>query len=282
MPATRDDLMAMLDRLGIATTTVEHPPLFTVEKVAGAARRDSRRPHQEPVPQGQEGRALPGHRARGRRHRPEAPPPPDRRLRPRLLRQAGAADGDARRAARRGHAVRRDQRHRRPASRSSSTPRWWPTTAINCHPLVNTATTTIAAADLLAFLRATGHEPRIRRRLRSSRRPRPNCENRRPPLHIWPGTSSNRRIPPKATDRFHEHDMTDGCAAGPAAKAGNGADLDQGHHHPDLRQGRPRGIAPPAGAGRFLGAVVRPLQDAVADHREGGHAPPRARSAWSR
>ena len=32
---------------------------------------------------------------------------------------------------------------------------------INCHPLVNTATTTIAAADLLAFVRATGHEPKI-------------------------------------------------------------------------------------------------------------------------
>ena len=32
---------------------------------------------------------------------------------------------------------------------------------INCHPLVNTATTTIAAADLIGFVRATGHEPLI-------------------------------------------------------------------------------------------------------------------------
>lgn len=32
---------------------------------------------------------------------------------------------------------------------------------INCHPLVNTATTSIARDDLLRFLRATGHEPRI-------------------------------------------------------------------------------------------------------------------------
>jgi Ala-tRNA(Pro) deacylase len=32
---------------------------------------------------------------------------------------------------------------------------------VNCHPLVNTATTSIAAADLLSFVRATGHEPRI-------------------------------------------------------------------------------------------------------------------------
>lgn len=32
---------------------------------------------------------------------------------------------------------------------------------INCHPLVNTATTTIASPDLLKFLRATGHEPLV-------------------------------------------------------------------------------------------------------------------------
>ncbi len=32
---------------------------------------------------------------------------------------------------------------------------------INCHPLVNTATTTIRSDDLLRFLRATGHEPRV-------------------------------------------------------------------------------------------------------------------------
>lgn len=32
---------------------------------------------------------------------------------------------------------------------------------VNCHPLVNTATTTIRSADLLAFVRATGHEPLV-------------------------------------------------------------------------------------------------------------------------
>jgi Ala-tRNA(Pro) deacylase len=32
---------------------------------------------------------------------------------------------------------------------------------VNAHPLRNTATTGIASADLLRFLRATGHEPRI-------------------------------------------------------------------------------------------------------------------------
>jgi Ala-tRNA(Pro) deacylase len=32
---------------------------------------------------------------------------------------------------------------------------------INAHPLTNEATTSIAAADLIAFARATGHEPMI-------------------------------------------------------------------------------------------------------------------------
>jgi Ala-tRNA(Pro) deacylase len=33
--------------------------------------------------------------------------------------------------------------------------------SINAHPLTNTATTTIATGDLMAFLRATGHEPEV-------------------------------------------------------------------------------------------------------------------------
>jgi Ala-tRNA(Pro) deacylase len=32
---------------------------------------------------------------------------------------------------------------------------------VNCHPLVNTATTSIPGPDLLAFFRATGHEPLV-------------------------------------------------------------------------------------------------------------------------
>ena len=32
---------------------------------------------------------------------------------------------------------------------------------INCHPLVNTMTTSLRRDDLLKFLKATGHEPRI-------------------------------------------------------------------------------------------------------------------------
>ena len=32
---------------------------------------------------------------------------------------------------------------------------------VNFHPLVNTATTTVKSSDLVAFIRATGHEPEI-------------------------------------------------------------------------------------------------------------------------
>lgn len=32
---------------------------------------------------------------------------------------------------------------------------------VNCHPLVNTATTSIAPGDLVRFMRETGHEPAI-------------------------------------------------------------------------------------------------------------------------
>lgn len=34
---------------------------------------------------------------------------------------------------------------------------------INCHPLANHATTSIAPDDLVRFVRATGHEPVIAR-----------------------------------------------------------------------------------------------------------------------
>jgi Ala-tRNA(Pro) deacylase len=34
-------------------------------------------------------------------------------------------------------------------------------TRVNFHPLVNSMTTTVDRDDLVAFLRATGHEPRV-------------------------------------------------------------------------------------------------------------------------
>lgn len=46
---------------------------------------------------------------------------------------------------------------------------------VNAHPLVNTATTTIRPGDLVAFIRATGHEPAILKVAAQS----PNQEARR-------------------------------------------------------------------------------------------------------
>lgn len=44
---------------------------------------------------------------------------------------------------------------------------------VNFHPLVNTMTTTLGRDDLVAFLRATGHEPRILRLPEPGRSPEP-------------------------------------------------------------------------------------------------------------
>jgi Ala-tRNA(Pro) deacylase len=160
MPATRNDLMAYLAGLGISVATVEHPPLFTVEQsqalrgeIPGAhtknlflkdkkgalflvtaeedAAIDLKHIHHRI---GASGRVSFGN--------------------PTLLMEVlgvpagavtpfGAINDTAGRvtvvldAALIANAL------------------------INCHPLENTATTTIAAAGLLAFLAATGHEPRI-------------------------------------------------------------------------------------------------------------------------
>lgn len=160
MPATRDDLMAYLAGLGISVNTVEHPPLFTVEQ----------------------SRALRG----------EIPGAHTKNLF--LKDKKGAlflvtAEEDA--------AIDLKHIHHRigasgrvsfgnptllmdvlgvPAGAVTplgaiNDPEGRVTVIldaalvanalINCHPLENTATTTIASADLLAFLVATGHEPRI-------------------------------------------------------------------------------------------------------------------------
>ena len=44
-------------------------------------------------------------------------------------------------------------------SNASSMQGLWNMRSINAHPLVNDATTSIAAGDLLGFVKATGHEP---------------------------------------------------------------------------------------------------------------------------
>jgi Ala-tRNA(Pro) deacylase len=161
MPATRADLAACLEELGIVTLTVEHPPLHTVE----------------------ESQALRGEIAGGHTKNLFLKDKKDRiylvvaeedaavdmktlhkvigsaRLsfgRPELLVELfgvvpgsvtpfGAINDTAGRVS-----VILDEglmRHER----------------LNFHPLENTATTTINRDDLVAFLRHTGHEPQIMR-----------------------------------------------------------------------------------------------------------------------
>ena len=58
--------------------------------------------------------------------------------------------------------------------------------------------------------------------------------------------------------------------AGGARSAQRRSRAGQGQRHPELHAGRDPGVAQPAGDRRFLGALVRPLQAARADHRAGG------------
>jgi Ala-tRNA(Pro) deacylase len=159
MPAGRRDLIDFLDGLGIATTTVEHPPLFTVEQsralrgeIAGGhtknlflkdkkdafflvvaeedAEIDLKTLHQRiGSARLSFGRAEPLMELLG--------------VVPGAVTPFGVINDTGRRVA-----VVLDQgllRH----------------DVLNFHPLTNDATTSIARDDLLRFLGATGHEPRV-------------------------------------------------------------------------------------------------------------------------
>jgi Ala-tRNA(Pro) deacylase len=162
MPATPEDLIAYLESLGIATSTVEHPPLHTVEEAralrgdlaGGHAKNlfvkdkksrlfllvlgedteiDLKRAHEKIGAQGRVsfGAAELLEEVWG--------------VKPGAVTPFGAINDRAGRVT-----VVLDaelMRHDR----------------VNFHPLVNTRTTGLASADLIAFLRATGHEPILAR-----------------------------------------------------------------------------------------------------------------------
>lgn len=160
MPASPDDLFALLDRLGIAHSTVEHPPLFTVEEsqslrgeIAGGhsknlfvkdkksrlflitaredARLDLKRVH-EAI--GGSGRVSFGsgellEEVWG--------------VKPGSVTPFGAInDRDGRVTVVLERALLEED-------------------PVNFHPLVNTATTSLTSVGLVAFLRETGHEPLV-------------------------------------------------------------------------------------------------------------------------
>src|SRR6266566_3554265 len=160
MPATPDDLFALLDRLGIAHKTVTHPALFTVEQ----------------------SRALRGTIAGGHtknlflRDKKGSlfllSALEDAVIELKSLHRRLAASGrfsfgpaDLMRAtlgiepgAVTPFAAMNDSERRVSVVLDAGLMRH---ETVNCHPLVNTMTTSIAGADLLRFLEATGHPPRI-------------------------------------------------------------------------------------------------------------------------
>jgi Ala-tRNA(Pro) deacylase len=160
MPATPDDLFAFLDRLGIAYATVRHAPLFTVE----------------------ESRALRGQIAgghtknlflkdkRGALYLVVAPE--DAAIELKSLHRALGASG------RFSFGAAELMRETLGVEPGSVTPfaalndtagqvtvvldaAMMAQATLNFHPLVNTMTTSIGRDDLVRFLAATGHRPRI-------------------------------------------------------------------------------------------------------------------------
>jgi Ala-tRNA(Pro) deacylase len=160
MPATPDELLATLDRLGIAHRTVSHVPLFTVEQ-SRALRGQIPGGHTKNLFLKDKKDALflvtaledaaielkSLHRllgASGRFSFGSAD----------LLREAlGIEPGAVTPFAAMNDGARRVTVVLDAGLMTHDT--------INCHPLVNTMTTSLARADLVKFLEATGHPPRI-------------------------------------------------------------------------------------------------------------------------
>lgn len=160
MPLTSDELLSFLDRLGIATVTVDHPPLFSVDQsrhlrgeIPGTHTKnlflvdrkdrlflvaaeesavvDLKRLHQKI---GASGRLSFG--------KPDA-----------MSAALGIEPGSVT-----PFAAINDKENRVTIVIDNALSMRDP---LNFHPLVNTRTTRIAAADLVRFLEAVGHPPRI-------------------------------------------------------------------------------------------------------------------------
>ncbi|MBV1695014.1 MAG: prolyl-tRNA synthetase associated domain-containing protein [Hyphomicrobiales bacterium] len=161
MPATRSDLFQRLDALGIKTQTVEHEAVFTVA--------ESDRLHRE-IPGGHT-KNLFLKDAKGRLWLivAESHTEVDLKTIHRSLGAARFSFGNAdllmevlgvTPGSVTALALVNDTAGRVSVVVDEALMRY---ETINCHPLVNTATTAIGRDDLLKFMRATGHEPTIAR-----------------------------------------------------------------------------------------------------------------------
>lgn len=158
-PASREDLERRLAELGIATATFEHPPVFTVDEarvlrgeIAGGHcknlfLKDKKNAIWLVVTLEETAvdlKRLPGliGSARLSFGRPEL-----------LLEVLGVEPGSVT-----PFALINDRERRVNVVLEAAMLRH---DVLNYHPLVNSATMSIAAPDLVAFIRACGHEPRV-------------------------------------------------------------------------------------------------------------------------
>lgn len=159
VPATRQDLFAILDRLGIRTRTVDHAPVFTVAE-SEALERDIPGGHTKNL-------FLKDNKGKlflvvAESHTQVDLKAVSHRLgagrfsfgKPDLLMEVlGVAPGSVT-----AFAVMNDVSRRVSVVIDA---RLMQFDTVNCHPLANAATTNIARTDLFRFLSACGHEPRV-------------------------------------------------------------------------------------------------------------------------
>jgi Ala-tRNA(Pro) deacylase len=160
MPQTQDELFAYLDGLGVAVTTVRHPPLYTVAEsqalrgeIAGGHTKnlflkDKKDNYflvtveEEAVVDLKQIHHLIGAASRVSFGKPEA-----------LMELLGVVPGGVTVFGLVNDTAGRVKVVLDETLMAHET--------INAHPLTNDATTSISSADLLKFVRATGHEPQI-------------------------------------------------------------------------------------------------------------------------
>ncbi len=160
MPATREDLIQYLDSLGITASTVDHPPVFTVDE-AQALRGTIAGAHSKNLFLKDKKGALFLVVAR------EDAVIDLKRLHGRIGASGRLSFGQAellldKLGVTPGAVTPFGLINDRPASvRVILDAHLVAAETVNFHPLENTATTSLASADLIAFIRATGHEPEI-------------------------------------------------------------------------------------------------------------------------
>lgn len=158
-PKTPEDLFARLGELGIATTTVTHPPAFTVEEgesyvghlpgvhIKNLFLCDAKKKMWlvvVPWDRRIDLKALPDKIGAARLSFGSAD---------RLLRVLGVTPGSVT-----PFTVINDPERQVQVILDADVMR---SELINAHPLINTMTTTIRSADLMRFLEACGHAPRV-------------------------------------------------------------------------------------------------------------------------